>query len=75
MSRKPVYNKIGVRWIENARNVKKGYQVHQIMARSFNYSGTFTKTRKKRPESTNKNKHSRSKGSKNYVKPYRGQGR
>ena len=45
------------------------------MARSFKYSGTFTKTRKKRPGVHAKTKHSRSKGSRNYVKPYRGQGR
>jgi len=42
---------------------------------ALNYSSIFTKTRKKRPGVHAKTKHSRSKGSKNYVKPYRGQGR
>ena len=41
------------------------------MARSFNYSGTFTKTRKKRPGTVkDKTLSFKSKGSKNYVKPY-----
>jgi hypothetical protein len=43
---------------------------------SRNYSGTiFEKKRKKRPGIHSKTKHSRSKGSRNYKKAYRGQGR
>jgi len=45
------------------------------MARNLNYSGAFEKTKKKRPGVHAKTKNSRSKNSKNYKKPYRGQGR
>lgn len=38
-------------------------------------SAYIEKPKKKRPGVHAKTKHSRSKGSKNYVKPYRGQGR
>ena len=46
------------------------------MAKAFGGVGSIWKsTKKKRPGVHAKTKHSRSKGSKNYVKPYRGQGR
>ena len=38
-------------------------------------SGIYKSNKKKRPGVHSKNNHSRSKGSKNYVKAYRGQGR
>tara|TARA_Y100000994_G_scaffold247132_1_gene251861 strand:- start:284 stop:418 length:135 start_codon:yes stop_codon:yes gene_type:complete len=44
------------------------------MARGFGTT-LFEKKRKKRPGIHAKTKHSRSKGSRNYVKSYRGQGR
>jgi hypothetical protein len=46
------------------------------MAKGFGGIGSIWKsTKKKRPGVHAKTKHSRSKGSKNYVKPYRGQGK
>jgi|TARA_Y100001958_G_C21168659_1_gene500880 hypothetical protein len=45
------------------------------MAKSFGGISLYKSQRKKRPGVHAKTKHSRSKGSKNYVKPYRGQGR
>ena len=45
------------------------------MAKAFGIGSLYKSQRKKRPGVHAKTKHSRSKGSKNYVKPYRGQGR
>tara|TARA_Y100000996_G_C22389199_1_gene588429 strand:- start:381 stop:518 length:138 start_codon:yes stop_codon:yes gene_type:complete len=45
------------------------------MARAFGGLSIYHSKRKKRPGVHAKTKHSRSKGSKNYVKRYRGQGR
>lgn len=45
-----------------------------MAARGF-YGGAFEKVKKKRPGVHAKTKNSKSKGSKNYVKAYRGQGR
>ncbi len=42
---------------------------------SSSYSFPWKSARKKRPGVHSKNNHSNSKGSKNYVKKYRGQGR
>ena len=45
------------------------------MAKSFGIGSIYQSQRKKRPGVHAKTKNSRSKGSKNYVKSYRGQGR
>ena len=45
------------------------------MAKAFGIGSLYKSQRKKRPGVHAKTKHSRSKGSKNYVKAYRGQGR
>lgn len=46
-----------------------------MAGRSYTMAGAFQKVKKKRPGIHSKTKNSRSKGSVNYVKPYRGQGR
>ena len=46
-----------------------------MAGRSYTMGGAFQKAKKKRPGIHSKTKNSRSKGSVNYVKPYRGQGR
>ena len=45
------------------------------MSKSFGIGSIYQSQRKKRPGVHAKTKNSRSKGSKNYVKSYRGQGR
>ena len=45
------------------------------MALKGSYGSIWKRVKKKRPGVHSKNDHSNSKGSKNYVKKYRGQGR
>jgi hypothetical protein len=45
------------------------------MAKAFGIGSIYKSNKRKRPGVHAKTKNSRSKGSKNYVKPYNGQGR